>query len=65
MQGMHGRDQKGGGMFKIIDYEGATVEDGFPNEFKAQQWMYSNYSRECIRELEFEIREEVEDEQTE
>ena len=49
-------------MFKIIDYAGETVADGFPNEFKAQQFMYSNYSRECIRELEFEIREEVEDE---
>lgn len=52
-------------MFKIIDYAGATVEDGFPNEFTAQCWMYSNYSRECIRELEFEIREEEEDEQSE
>ena len=49
-------------MYKIIDYAGETVADGFPNEFKAQQFMYSNYSRECIRELEFEIREEVEDE---
>ena len=51
--------------YKIIDYEGATVEDGFPNEFKAQQWMCSNYSRECIRELEFEIREEKSDERAE
>ena len=51
--------------YKIIDYAGETVADGFPNEFKAQQFMYSNYSRDCIRELEFEIREEESDEQSE
>ena len=50
-------------MFKIIDYAGATVEDGFVNARFAYTWLNEKFSIDFIREMHFRvIREEEEDE---
>ena len=48
-------------MFKIIDYAGDAVKSGFVSFGSAWYWIYQNYTKEIINELEFKvIREEEE-----
>ena len=50
-------------MFKIIDYAGETVKDGFGSAAAAYNFLYITYSVDFINEMWFRvIREEVENE---
>ena len=50
-------------MFKIIDYAGETVKDGFGSAAAAYNFLYITYSVDFIKEMWFRvIREEVENE---
>ena len=49
-------------MFKIIDYAGETVKDGFGTASAAYTFLYLTYSVDFIKEMHFRvIREEEED----
>lgn len=53
-------------MFKIIDYAGDVLQDGFVSYGAAWNWIYQRYTNAVIKELEVKvIREEEEDEQSE
>ena len=53
-------------MFKIIDYAGETLTNGFPSCEAAYRYLYISYSADFIHEMQFRvIREEEEDERTE
>ena len=46
-------------MFKIIDYAGETVKDGFGSAAAAYNFLYITYSVDFIKEMRFKvIREE-------
>lgn len=50
-------------MYKIIDYAGETIEEGFPNAKAAYVWLSFKFSEAFIHEMQFMvIREEEEDE---
>ena len=50
-------------MFKIIDYEGETLTNGFPSCEAAYRYLYISFSVDFIHEMQFKvIREEEEDE---
>lgn len=50
-------------MFKIIDYAGETIEEGFPNARAAYVWLSFKFSGDFIHEMHFKVvREEVKDE---
>ena len=50
-------------MFKVIDYAGETVEEGFPNVRAAYVWLNFKFTDGLIHEMQFRVvREEVEDE---
>ena len=53
-------------MFKVIDYAGETVKDGFGSAAAAYNFLYITYSVDFIKEMWFRvIREEEKDEQSE
>ena len=50
-------------MFKIIDYAGETVKNGFGTASAAYTFLYLTYSVDFIKEMHFRVkREEAEDE---
>ena len=50
-------------MFKIIDYAGESVKDGFGTASAAYNFLYMTYTVDFIKEMYFRvIREEAEDE---
>ena len=49
--------------YRIIDYAGETLKDGFDTCGRAYSYLYISYSVDFIHEMGFRvIREEVEDE---
>lgn len=53
-------------MYKVIDYAGETIEEGFPNARAAYVWLSFKFSEAFIHEMQFKVvREEVKDEQSE
>ena len=52
-------------MFKIIDYAGDVLATGFKSEVSAWYWLVQNYSKEAIKEMEFNVRKEEEDAKSE
>lgn len=53
-------------MFKIIDYAGETLTNGFPSCAAAYRYLYISFSTDFIHEMQFKvIREEESDERTE
>ena len=53
-------------MYKIIDYAGETIKDGFSSAERAYSYLSLSFSPAFIHEMQFKVvREEVEDEQTE
>lgn len=48
--------------YKIVDYKGETVNNGFVSYESAWKWIYENYTNEAIRELEFKVEKELIDE---
>ena len=53
-------------MFKIIDYSGQTVKDGFKTSRDAWCWLMWRFTNRFINEMEYNvIREEEEDEHSE
>ena len=52
-------------MFKIVDYAGETLTNGFPSSEAAYRYLYISYSADFIHEMQFRVkREEEEDEQS-
>ena len=50
-------------MFKVIDYAGETVEEGFSSAVEAYRYIALTFSPDFIREMHFKvIGEEVKDE---
>ena len=53
-------------MYKVIDYAGETLTNGFPSCEAAYRYLYISYSADFIHEMQFKvIREEESDERTE
>ena len=46
-------------MFKVIDYAGEVLMDGFPKALTAYGWLYQRYTADFIHEMQLRvIREE-------
>ena len=48
-------------MFKIIDYAGETVKDGFGSAVAAYNFLYITYSVDFIKEMGFRVIREEKD----
>ena len=45
-------------MYKVVDFHNDTVMDGFSTEGKAWTWIYSMFTKDCIKDLSLHVVKE-------